>query len=131
MVLMLYLVLSNLIFAQNDWKKWDAKNISYTLPSLGSESKVKTASNDFVSISQKAYKNLFSNLDGDNCAFYPSCSSFFVKAVHKTNFVKGTLLFVDRFTRDLNYVKIFNNYPLYKNGHFYDPVEKYINISSD
>lgn len=129
-ILIFVLVLTDSIFAQTDWEKWKGHKTSYALPSLSTK-KSKTASSDLVSSAQKLYKNLFSNIDGNNCAFYPSCSSFFVRAVHKTNFVNGALLFIDRFTRDLNFAKGLNNYPLYNDGHFYDPVEKYLNSSSD
>jgi len=119
-------IFSSLTFAQTDWAKWEGHKISYALPELANTETTNTKANDFVSVSQQLYKKLFSNLDGDNCAFHPSCSTFFVQAVHKTNFIIGTLLFIDRFTRDLNYAKGYNNYPLYKDGHFYDPVKKYI-----
>ena len=125
-ILILVFIFSSLIFAQTDWEKWEGHKISYALPELTNAGKANTEANDFVSISQQLYKKLFSNLDGDNCAFHPSCSTFFVQAVHKTNFINGTLLFIDRFTRDLNYAKGYDNYPLYKDGHFYDPVKKYI-----
>ncbi len=125
-ILILVLFITNAAFAQTDWERWGEHKISYTIsPSIENMHTEKT-SNDFAAISQKLYKNLFSNYDGDNCAFYPSCSAFFVKAVHKTNFINGALLFVDRFTRDLNFAKALNNYPIYKDGHFYDPLTKYI-----
>lgn len=124
-ILFFVLIVSDLVFAQTDWKKWEGRKISYAVSSSVEEGKTIKTKIDFTVISQKLYKNLFSDYDGDNCAFYPSCSSFFVQAVHKTNFIKGALLFVDRFTRDLNYAKGYDNYPFYKDGHFFDPVEKY------
>ena len=48
------------------------------------------------------YRVLISDVDGDRCPFVPSCSSFFVDACRQTNIFQGTLMFVDRFTRDSN-----------------------------
>lgn len=82
-------------------------------------------STTLVSAAQIAYYKIFSDYDGDNCPFYPSCSSFFVQAVEQTNLIKGSLMFADRFTRDLNLFKVFNNYPLHSTRKFSDPIYKY------
>ena len=67
----------------------------------------------------------FSDLDGDNCPFHPTCSTFFVKAVKETNIIKGALMFADRFTRDSNLFKRRNHYKIDETGKLYDPVNNY------
>lgn len=121
-------------FAQVETYKWKAEQQDYQLKQLPKkEYKIKTSgfSTLLVSTAQVAYYRLFSDYDGDNCPFYPSCSSFFVQAVDKTNIIKGSLMFADRFTRDLNFFKSFNSYPIYKTGKFYDPVYRYAFHSVD
>ena len=71
-----------------------------------------------------AYWFFISDVDGDNCAFHPSCSSFFMDATEETNIFQGTLMFSDRLTRDLNPIKK-NHYPLDKNGRYFDPAGNY------
>jgi len=71
-----------------------------------------------------AYWFFISDVDGDNCAFHPSCSSFFMDATEETNIFQGTLMFSDRLTRDLNPIKK-NLYPLDKNGRYFDPAGNY------
>lgn len=116
-------------FAQVETRKWKAQKVDYQLEQLHQkETKINTSgfSTLLVSSAQVAYYKLFSDYDGDNCPFYPSCSTFFVQAVDETNIIKGSLMFADRFTRDLNFFKSFNSYPIHKTGQFYDPVYKYV-----
>ncbi|HRI45672.1 MAG TPA: membrane protein insertion efficiency factor YidD [Ignavibacteriaceae bacterium] len=72
------------------------------------------------------YSKTISEHDGDNCPFHPSCSSFFLDAVQKTDLISGTLLFADRFTRDTNPIKSSRKHFLLPNGKLYDPVKKYL-----
>ena len=114
--------------AQTDWVKWEAKQISYELKK---ESETNTRSNfsgfsaKIISAAKTVYKVMFSDLDGDNCPFHPSCSQFYVDAVGETNLLKGTLMFVDRFTRDINFFKGLNDYPKYSSNKFFDPAVNY------
>jgi putative component of membrane protein insertase Oxa1/YidC/SpoIIIJ protein YidD len=71
------------------------------------------------------YWIFISDLDGDNCPFHPSCSSFFLESIEETNLIQGTLMFFDRFTRDSNPVNREEHYPVYKNYRFYDPPKLY------
>ena len=71
-----------------------------------------------------AYWFFISDVDGDNCAFHPSCSSFFMHATEETNIFQGTLMFSDRLTRDLNPIKK-NRYPMDKNGRYFNPAGNY------
>jgi len=64
-------------------------------------------------------------VDGENCPFNPSCSGFLIEAIKETNLPQGTLMFFDRFTRDLNIFGRMNHYPRYGALHLYDPVDLY------
>jgi putative component of membrane protein insertase Oxa1/YidC/SpoIIIJ protein YidD len=113
-----------------DWQKWGKANFTYQLQkpstteqrnySLKGENLGGTILRSFAD----AYWFFISDVDGDNCSFNPTCSNFFVQAVKRTNILQGTLMFADRFTRDLNLFKL-NHYPRVEDGHFYDPVSLY------
>lgn len=116
------------ILSQTETNHWKTSEPDYRLKThfekdynLDSEN----FSTTLVSAAQIAYYKIFSDYDGDNCPFYPSCSAFFVQSVEQTNLIKGSLMFADRFTRDLNLFKVFNDYPLHSTGKFSDPVYKY------
>jgi putative component of membrane protein insertase Oxa1/YidC/SpoIIIJ protein YidD len=113
--------------AQTDWERWGAKEVSYELPQIEKKDYTFDRSgiiNSAMSVFQNTYYFLISDLDGDNCPFHPTCSNFFVQSVKATNIFHGALMFADRFTRDLNLFKK-GQYPVYKNGRYYDPVENY------
>lgn len=108
--------------AQTDWVKWGVVQVSYEIKN----SDAQTNGSGFMASLRKGYKFLISNHDGDNCPFYPSCSQFYVEAVNNSGFVKGTLMFADRFTRDLNFFKGWKHYPIDdKTGKFFDPSYNY------
>lgn len=116
-------------FAQTDWQRWEKSEPNYLKDSFHSE---RDYSYRFSSLSYivlkslvNAYWILISDVDGDNCPFHPSCSSFLVESVRETNLIQGTLMFFDRFTRDSNPVGRDEHYPIYKNYRFYDPPEIY------
>jgi len=127
-IIILTSILTITIPAQADWQRWNAKEISYLIPV---KEKNSTPSNDssvgnfILSNARNFYKFFISDLDGDNCPFNPTCSSFFISAVKETNIFQGSLMFADRFTRDLNLFKVKSMYPLTKDYHFYDPVYNY------
>ncbi|GAB4292320.1 MAG: hypothetical protein Kow0098_12160 [Ignavibacteriaceae bacterium] len=118
-----------LIPAQTAHEKWTGKEVSYTLPSVDNhrdylinfDNPVKTITKSVA----VAYWVFISDLDGNNCPFRPSCSSFFVQAAEKTNPVQGLLMFMDRFTRDLNIINRHQHYPQLYSGYYYDPVDNY------
>jgi len=125
---LIILLISSANFSQSDWQKWGPKEISYQLPSPEKNKFIfdDSSTGSFIlSSSRNAYKFFISDLDGDNCPFRPTCSAFFIDAVKETNIFQGMLMFADRFTRDLNLVKVKNHYPLTKDFHFYDPVDNY------
>jgi putative component of membrane protein insertase Oxa1/YidC/SpoIIIJ protein YidD len=120
---------SNIAFSQTDWVKWSKQDISYLQKdnfirrdySLEADN-----AQDFVLKSLAiVYWFSISDLDGDNCPFIPSCSSFFLESVKETNLIQGTLMFFDRFTRDTNIFGRRKNYPYIKNGKLFDPVTFY------
>lgn len=114
--------------AQNDWTRWEVAEVSYELKSIDKKNyEFDTGSFDglLMSSMKNIYYFTFSDLDGDNCPFHPSCSNFYVSAVKQTNIFQGTLMFADRFTRDSNLFKSRNHYKYYSHGKFLDPVEIY------
>ena len=124
-----FLIFISLGFAQTDWQKWGKKEVEYTIPiekdreySFDSE----TVPVAFVSALKNTYWFLFSDHDGDNCPFHPTCSQFLMNAVKETNILKGSLMFADRFTRDTNLFKSKDHYPLHSSGRLYDPVHNYL-----
>ncbi len=121
--LILYCTFISIIYAQTDWVRWDKCAVSYSNTNTNKSNEI--LHKDLLTITKSLYNFLISDLDGDNCPFYPSCSEFFVDAVKKTNLFKGTLMFVDRFTRDINFFKGRNHYAYHISGKFFDPVENY------
>lgn len=117
-------------FESTDWQKWGKADYLYIIPdpnvsgkrnySLSGENFGGTILKSFADV----YRFFISDVDGDNCSFNPTCSSFFIMAVKRTNILQGTLMFADRFTRDLNLFKL-GSYPRVPDGHFYDPVTLY------
>jgi putative component of membrane protein insertase Oxa1/YidC/SpoIIIJ protein YidD len=119
---------TSLSFAQTDWTRWSAKEVSYELSRQQGENYITNNENFGTTILaglRDSYGFLFSDLDGDNCPFYPSCSRFFVQSVKETNIFQGTLMFADRFTRDTNIFKRKTHYPVHASGKLYDPVNNY------
>ena len=121
------IVITNISFAQTDWVKWEAKTITYQVGEQ-QELKSRTVSGfgtNTVAAAKKVSKFLFSDLDGDNCPFNPSCSSFFVESVKETNIFQGTLMLADRLTRDTNFFNRQHHYPFAANGRLYDVPSNY------
>lgn len=120
-------IIPNLLFAQIETERWGKAEINYAIPMAEKEFATKPDNIFSAAVygAQKTYKFLISDVDGDNCPFYPSCSHFYVEAVKETNPVAGTLMFFDRFTRDTNFFKNFNGYKIHSSGRFYDPVYLY------
>lgn len=117
------------LFAQNETGKWEKVQFSYEIKSSQVSTHEHSTENSFSGISVSLYKFFISDLDGDNCAFTPSCSSFFVEAVDESGFIPGLLMFADRLTRDFNPTGRNENYPLKLNGKYSDPVSDYVQTS--
>lgn len=116
-------------YAQTDWVRWDAEVIPYKIGDQTDRFKTnenRNSSSGIISLIRNTYGFFISDLDGDNCPFYPSCSNFFVQSVAEGGLIKGSLMFSDRFMRDMNLFKSKNHYPIHKSGKFFDPPINYI-----
>lgn len=128
-LIFLYILLCS-TFAQTDWIKWEKKEVDYRFPvekkRVYSVPRGNLVNKTFTLL-KYSYWFLISDLDGDNCPYKPTCSDFFVESVKISNVLKGSLMFADRFTRDINLFKNSSMYP-YKNGRLYDPPANYLNV---
>lgn len=130
LIIILVLVLLNREFySQTDWIRWEKSNPSYQKISDHREREfdliIKSPSDIIIKPIINAYWFFVSDVDGANCPFHPSCSSFLVKSIKETNIFQGTLMFFDRFTRDTNVFGRSSHYPRYGKNQFYDPVNLY------
>ena len=127
-VILIYFSFSENLFSQTDYERWQKTETNYQMPnnfrhrdySFDPDSPAKV----LVKSLTNAYWFFVSDVDGDNCPFRPSCSSFFVQSIEETNIAQATLMFFDRFTRDLNIFKK-GHYPRTEDGYFYDPPSLY------
>jgi putative component of membrane protein insertase Oxa1/YidC/SpoIIIJ protein YidD len=121
--------LSCAVYAQTDLQRWGKADISYQIksPYIDRSYGIEKGSvtDMFVSSFTHAYWLFISDVDGDNCSFSPSCSSFFVESVKETNIFQGTLMFADRLTRDTNFFNRQYHYPYAVNGRLYDVPSNY------
>ncbi len=115
--------------AQTDWVKWEKADPKYAVEFESSRRDYNFSGLNFSEAIVKSftagYWFFISDVDGDNCPFRPSCSSFLVEAVKETNPPHGVLMFFDRFTRDLNIFNRSDKYPRFGKIHFHDPVYLY------
>lgn len=122
------ILLTTSAFCQLQNLKWQKADITYEQPDQIEHRVYSFESDNAGEFLKKSLINTYwffiSDVDGDNCAFRPSCSTFFVDAIGETNIFQAALMFSDRLTRDTNPVK-WNNYPREKNGHYYDPSINY------
>ncbi len=128
-LLISFLFIAEISYAQTDWVKWEGKETSYELTATHYHNYTVDKSSfgmTLLSVFRNTYYFFISDLDGDNCPFEPSCSAFFLQSVKETSIFKGTLMFADRFTRDLNLFKGSDHYPLMTSKKYYDPAYNYI-----
>ena len=132
MIKIFFLAISLFTFAasaQTDWVKWRKAEVNYEKPNRFRHRNYSFHETSIPQIAAKSLANAYwffiSDVDGDNCPFQPTCSSFLLQSVKETNLFQGTLMFFDRFTRDYNFIKRYERYPRVKNGHYYDPVTLY------
>ncbi len=121
--------MTSITFSQaNNWK-WGKGNYSYAIKSDENKRDFSFSSDNIPVFVIKSLLNSYwffiSDVDGDNCPFTPSCSNFFLQAAQKTNFIQGSLMFFDRFTRDMDFFEKNKRYPSVEDGHYYDPVSLY------
>ena len=126
---LILLFISTSAFCQVDNLKWQKAALSYEKPDNFIPRNYSFESNDPVEFVAKSFTNAYwffiSDVDGDNCPFRPSCSVFFLEAAKETNIFQASLMFFDRFTRDMNFVKGTYHYPHVSSGYFYDPPQNY------
>lgn len=129
----IFLFTQLILFTQNDWEKWNKVSDDYVIKDISVTRdysfKSDNAGEFLIKSAANTYWFFISDVDGDNCPFRPSCSSFLVDAVKETNVLQGSLMFFDRFTRDINVFKT-GNYARVKSGHYYDPA-KFYTLSGD
>lgn len=115
--------------AQTDWQRWEKTEPNYLKETIHFQRDYSYQDNSLSYIFSKTLINAYwlciSDVDGDNCPFHPSCSTFFIEAIDGTNLIQGTLMFFDRFSRDTNPVNRENHYPVYKNFRYFDPPQLY------
>ena len=128
-LLYLLILIPVTLSAQTDWHKWGKADISYQINTHNVERGygIETGSVGTMMVSSfvNAYWIFFSDVDGDNCSFSPTCSSFFEESVKETNIFQGVLMFADRLTRDTDFIGREWQYPVAKNGKFYDVPSNY------
>lgn len=134
MIITFLLTINCSSFSQSDWVKWGKADYSYQVKGT---TEGRNYSLDISSPGRfllKSFANVYwlfiSDVDGDNCSFSPTCSNFFIQSVEKTNIVQGSLMFFDRFTRDMDIFGKLNQYPRVPDGHLYDPPSLY-SLESD
>lgn len=117
------------IYSQTDWVRWEKSDLTYQLKNNYLEREydlsIESVSDVIVKPVINAYWFFVSDVDGANCPFQPSCSSFLVQSIKETNVFQGVVMFFDRFTRDTNIFGRHEHYPRYGKNHFYDPVSFY------
>ena len=128
--LLIVILLSPLtIYSQTDWVRWEKRDPTYQKQNSYLEREydlsIESVSDVFVKPVMNSYWFFISDVDGANCPFQPSCSSFLAQSIKETNLLQGTFMFFDRFTRDTNVFGRQEHYPKYDKNHFYDPVSLY------
>lgn len=128
-LLLIIFSLNIFAFSQIEKEKWGKNEISYIQVNENIKKEYffsgDTPFEFFINTSVSAYRIFFSNLDGENCPFHPSCSYFLIESVKNTNIFQGVLMFMDRFTRDLNFIERNKKYTRHRSGKFNDPVSFY------
>ena len=124
-IILLVIIFAAFSYPQTEWERWGKADISYKIPDKSVPGEISVTSADPLHLLADTYWFFISDVDGDNCSFSPTCSHFFMLAVHSTGIFQGTLMFFDRFTRDMNILKQYEYYPRVRDGHFYDPISLY------
>jgi putative component of membrane protein insertase Oxa1/YidC/SpoIIIJ protein YidD len=116
-------------YGQTDWVRWEKSNPNYQIKDSFLERdydlSITSVQDVIVKPLINSYWFFISDVDGANCPFQPSCSSFLVQSIKETNFLQGVVMFFDRFTRDTNIFNRRNHYPFFDKNHFYDPITLY------
>jgi putative component of membrane protein insertase Oxa1/YidC/SpoIIIJ protein YidD len=129
-LIFIILISSISLFAQSENSKWGKADYSYEMPDKFEHRDYtfneKNPEKFVLKSVLNAYWFFISDVDGDNCSFNPTCSHFFLLSVKETNILQGSLMFFDRFTRDMDIFGKIDHYPSVPDGHFYDPPSLYM-----
>ena len=129
MTILICFIFQIVSYSQTDWVRWEKSDPSYQIKNpviqRNYDISIETVSDLIIKPVINAYWFFVSDVDGANCPFNPSCSSFLVKSIKETNLPQGVLMFFDRFTRDTNISGREMHYPRFGKNHFYDPVTLY------
>lgn len=135
MFFLFFFLLQITIYSQTDWVRWEKSDPTYQIKNSSIDNEfdfnIDSPSDIIIKPIINVYWFFVSDVDGANCPFYPSCSRFFLQSVNHTNFAQGVLMFIDRFTRDTNFINRHQHYPYYDAYHFYDPITSYTLNSSE
>lgn len=127
--LLITLIFQFINYSQTDWVRWEKSDPTYKIEDNFRERdydlSIESVSDVIVKPVINTYWFFISDVDGANCPFNPSCSSFLTQSIKETNIFQGTLMFFDRFTRDTNVFGRHEHYPGFGKNHFYDPVSLY------
>jgi hypothetical protein len=85
-ILLALIIISSAAFAQ-EFERWGKKEIPYAAKYETAE----TETGGVLNAVRGMYRLLLSDLDGDNCPFAPTCSSFFTKAASEYGLITGDL----------------------------------------
>jgi len=128
-LILLFLFITTSAFCQMENLKWQKSDPSYEKPTKQVHRDYSFEADNPGELIAKSLANAYwffiSDVDGDNCPFRPSCSSFLLQSVKETNIFQASLMFFDRFTRDMNIAKGDEHYPKVSAGYFYDPPKNY------
>lgn len=107
--------------------KWEKKQFSYGENITFKQRDYFYSSSSFDYLLIKSFVNvywfLFSEPDGERCAFEPSCSSYLIHAVHEKGVLEAFFMTGDRLNRDSNFIDKYEIYPR-KSGKLVDSVTK-------
>lgn len=107
--------------------KWEKKQFSYGENITFKQRDYSYSSSSFDYLLIKSFVNvywfLFSEPDGERCAFEPSCSSYLIHAVHEKGVLEAFFMAGDRLNRDSNFIDKYEIYPR-KSGKLVDSVTK-------
>ena len=125
----IFCIWMTVLFSQTDWEKWGKAEISFEMHKDPIQRNYNISGDNagqiLLNTAAVGYWLFISDVDGDNCPFSPTCSSFFLQSVKETNIFQGTFMFADRFTRDMDIFGRTTHYRIAKNKHFYDPPTLY------
>ncbi len=117
------------VYSQSDWVRWEKSDPTYQIEDTYIEREydlsIESATDIIVKPVINTYWFFISDVDGANCPFHPSCSSFLTQSMKETNLFQGTLMFFDRFTRDTNVFGRHEHYPRFGTNNYYDPISLY------